>query len=190
MEADERQFVLDQLAASEADLLQLVEGLSPAQWAFRETPDRWSIAEVIEHLVVFEDFILGVITRSLAEQPQPEKKAHAPGKEHLVLGLVASRNTRFKAREAALPKGRWPDPVELIAEFRAARARTCAFAAETQANLRDHFFPHIVFGDLDCYQWLVVLGTHGSRHALQIREIMSHPAYPSAVMSDPQLPIA
>lgn len=54
------------------------------------------------------------------------------------------------------------------------------FASETQAELREHFFPHIVFGDLDCYQWLLVLGQHGLRHALQIEEIKNDPAYPAS----------
>ena len=76
--------------------------------------------------------------------------------------------------------GRWPDTAELVGEWREARARTLAFAAETQADLRSHFFPHIAFGDLDCYQWLLVLGQHASRHGYQIEEIKSHPAYPVA----------
>jgi hypothetical protein len=46
MEIQERQLVLDQLASSEARLLELVEGLTPEQWSFRETPERSSIAEI------------------------------------------------------------------------------------------------------------------------------------------------
>lgn len=110
--------------------------------------------------------------------PEPEKKAQAASKSPLVLGLADSRRIRFKAREAALPMGRWTDPAILIAKFRAARARTCKFVAETAADLHDHFFPHIVFGDLDCYQWLVVLGVHAERHALQIQEIMADERFP------------
>jgi DinB superfamily len=86
----------------------------------------------------------------------------------------------LKAREAVRPVGRWPDTAELVAELRSTRAATLAFAAQTQAELRDHFFPHIAFGDLDCYQWLVVVGQHGARHALQIEEIKANPAYPAA----------
>ena len=65
MEAHERQVVIEQLASSEARLLELVEGLTPEQWRFRETPERWSIAENIEHCVVFERFILGTIEKAL-----------------------------------------------------------------------------------------------------------------------------
>ena len=178
MEAHERQLVLDQLASGEARLLEVIDGLTPAQWRFRETPERWSIAENIEHLILFEHFITGVIAQKLTTSPEPEKKLHAADKEPLVLGLANTRNIKFNARAVNLPTGRWPDTAELIAELRKVRASTLVFAAETQANLRDHFFAHVAFGDLDCYQWLVLLGQHSVRHALQIEQIKADPAYP------------
>jgi hypothetical protein len=180
MEIKERQLVLDQLASSEARLLQLVDGLTPAQWSFRETPDRWSIAENIEHVIAFEHFITGVIAKVMQSPSEPEKKAEAPAKEPLALGLANSRHVKFIAREVVRPTGRWPDTIEMIAELRRTRGQTIAFVAETQTDLRNHFFPHIAFGDLDCYQWLIITSQHGARHAFQIEEIKSHPAYPAS----------
>ena len=180
MYAREREFVLEQLAASEVRLLGLVEGLTPAQWSFREGPERWSIAENIEHCVLFEDFILGAILRSLDGPAEPQKRSEAAEKEHLVLSLANGRNVKLNAREVVRPVGRWPDRAELIAEFRRRRARTIGFAEECQADLRGHFFAHITLGDLDCYQWLLVLSKHAMRHALQIEEIKADPAYPAS----------
>lgn len=179
MEPHERELVLDQLIASEARLLELVDGLTPKQWNFRETPERWSIAENIEHVIVFENFIMEVIARVMAEPAEPEKKALAPAREPFVLRIANTRSTKFKAREAVRPVGRWPDTSEMIAELRKTRARTMAFVAETQADLRSHFFAHVALGDLDCYQWLVVMSLHGARHALQIEEIKADLAYPA-----------
>jgi len=180
MEAHERRLVMEQLASSEARLLELVDGLTAEQWGFRETPERWSIAENIEHCILLERFILGAVVKALEGAAEPEKKALARGKEPLVFGVGTSRDMKLNARQVVRPVGRWPDTAELVAELRRTRAGTVAFAAETQAELRDHFFPHIAFGDLDCYQWLVVLGQHGARHALQIEEIMADPAYPAS----------
>ena len=179
MEIQERQLVLDQLAASEARLLELAEGLTPGQWSFRETPERWSIAEIVEHVIAFENFVTRAIAETMEGPAEPHKKALAAAKDPWVQGLANSRNTKFNARESVRPVGKWPDTTELINELRTIRARTIAFAGETQADLRNHFFPHIAFGDLDCYQWLVVLGQHAARHALQIEEIKAHPAYPA-----------
>ncbi len=180
IQPQERQLVLDQLAASEARLFGLVRGLTPAQWNFQESPERWSIAEIMEHVVVFENFIMQTVARILSEPPDPSKKDQARAKEHLAQGIATGRDTKFKARQAALPTGRWPDPAEMMEEFRKIRARTVAFVARIQADLREHFFPHVAFGDLDAYQWLVVVAQHGSRHALQIEEVMAHPDYPLA----------
>jgi hypothetical protein len=78
------------------------------------------------------------------------------------------------------PVGSWPDRAEAVAEFRRRRTLTIAFARQMDADLRTHFFPHISFGDLDCYQWLVVLGTHAMRHVKQIEAIKSDPSFPEA----------
>jgi hypothetical protein len=96
----------------------------------------------------------------------------------LVLGLANAREIKFNAREAVRPTARWPEKTELILEFRKTRARTLAFASETELSLRDHFFPHIAFGDLDAYQWLVVIGRHTVRHGFQIKAIKACLAFP------------
>jgi hypothetical protein len=181
MQTHERQLVIDKLTSSETLILSLVKDLTPAQWNFREGPNRWSIAENIEHLVVFERFMNEAITKALQCSAEPDKKDEAPAKEPHVLAIAATRaSAKLIAREPVRPSGRWPNPAVLVAEFRKARAHTIAFATETQAHLRDHFFPHISLGDLDCYQWLVVIGQHSYRHALQIEEVKSAPAYPAA----------
>jgi hypothetical protein len=184
MEAQERQLVLDQLASSEAHLLELVDGLTPQQWNFREKPERWSIAENIEHVIAFENFITDVIARVMKDSAEPEKRAYASAKEPFVLRIANDRGKKFNAREVVRPVGRWPDTAEMIAELRKTRARTLAFvteafAAENKSDLRSHFFAHVALGDLDCYQWLLVMAQHGSRHALQIEEIKADPAYPA-----------
>jgi hypothetical protein len=186
MDADEREFLVAELVASEARLLGAVDGLSAAQWNFREGPERWSIAEIVEHLVVFEDFIRGAVQRVLQEVGEPEKRAAVAAKESLVLGLAESRGTRFVAREAARPMGRWVDAGELVDELKKARARTMAFVAEERGDLREHFFAHIVFGDLDCYQWLVVLARHMDRHVRQVDEVMGNPGFPGLAMRSPE----
>ena len=178
METHERQLVLDQLISSEGRLLQLVKGLTPKQWTFRETSERWSIAENIEHLIAFEIFVARAIARAINTPAEPDKKAQSPTKDPIVLGLASTRSIRFDARKSVHPIGKWSNTTKMVSELRKTRARTLAFAAVTDADLREYFFPHIAFGDLDCYQWLVVVGQHATRHALQIEQIKANPAYP------------
>jgi hypothetical protein len=68
----------------------------------------------------------------------------------------------------------------LLGEFEAARKRTSGFTASTNAQLRQHFFPHPMFGDLNCYQWLLLIGAHGERHRAQAEEVLASPDFPRA----------
>jgi DinB superfamily len=186
MNNSDRERVLTGLASSEARLLGLVAGLTAEQWAFRERANshgaRWSIAEIFEHLAVFERFILGRVCAAIDAPADAERCVAAAGfaerNEGLVLGLAASRETRFTAREVNQPQGRWTDPVELVAEFQAARAETVRFVEGCSADLRGALFAHVAFGDLDGVQWLLLLGTHADRHAMQIREVMADEGFP------------
>jgi len=45
------------------------KGLSEAQWRFKPAPDRWSIAEIVEHMVVVQERVLGPIRDQLASAP-------------------------------------------------------------------------------------------------------------------------
>ena len=180
METQERQYVLEHLGASETRLLELTDGLSAAQWQFKENAGRWSIAENLEHCILVEHGIDSVIKRALGSPAQPEKRAGAPRKERAVESACDSRGRELVAVEALSPAGRWTDGAALRAELQRVRARSVAFASETEADLREHFFPHQALGDLDCYQWLVIQAQHGERHARQIEQIKRDPAFPAS----------
>ena len=174
-----RQHILDQLTASEAQLRAALRSLSPNQWSFCESPDRWSIAENLEHLILFEAFIRDAVQRTLEAPATPVKSRNASEKDALILDLANSRATPLSARDAVRPSGTNPDPTAMIADFSATRARTIAFATEAQAELGVHFFPHIAFGDLNCHQWLLVLGQHTLRHCSQIEQIKADQYFPT-----------
>lgn len=178
MQPDSRQFVVDLLTSSQANLQTALANLTPGQWSFRETPERWSIVENLEHLVLFEAFVRSAVKRALDMPAEPHKVLQAREKQPLVLDLANSRGTKFNAREVVRPTGAIKDPDEMIAAFRTARAATLQFTADTQDDLTAHFFPHIAFGDLDCYQWLIVIGQHTLRHVRQIEEIKADPGFP------------
>jgi hypothetical protein len=177
MEAQERELVLEHLTESREKLLRLVEGLTKEQWAYRPAEGRWSINECLEHVTTVESRVLGIVTTKLAEGAAGPKKPEVRGKDEAVMTAVLDRTTRRQAPEPVRPSGKWVDS-QLLDEFGKARQRTFDFAATTDADLRGYFNPHAAFGELDCYQWLVLLGLHGSRHALQIEEIKASAGFP------------
>ena len=178
MQPAERELALHHLAASRERLIEAVAGLSAEQRSFRPAENRWSVFDCVEHLTVVEAFVYGQMQRVLATAPDASKKSVVQGKSQLILEHVPTRNRRVKGPEPVMPTGRWPVFEDLLREFETVRARTTHFAAETEADLESHFFPHPILGDLDCYQWLLFLGTHCERHVRQLEEVKADPGFP------------
>ena len=178
METQERQYLVEHLDASEARLLQLTEGLTAEQWHYKEAPGRWSIAENIEHCILVENAIGASVRQALASPAQPDKMAAVAPKDPYAKGADNALGRKIEAAAPFQPTGRWSAPDELRAELRKVRARSLVFVRETEANLRQHIFPHQALGDLDCYQWLVIQAQHGERHAKQIDAVKAGAGYP------------
>src|SRR5687768_9172463 len=65
------------LERTQAKFLQSVEGLSEAQWKYKASPDKWSIAECAEHIALSEELIRGAITKSMETPATAELLAGA-----------------------------------------------------------------------------------------------------------------
>jgi hypothetical protein len=178
MNAQEREFVVGELRASEAKLLASFHGLTAAQWSFRESAERWSIAEILEHLVLFERFIRGAVLKMLESDAEAEKAPEVAAKLPEVLRIATSRESRIETRDVVRPSGRWPDTSAMISMLQRERAKTIALAETTEADLESHFFKHLSLGDLNAYQWLVLMAKHSERHVLQMEEIKQATQYP------------
>ena len=59
--ADERAAATAYLKKTEAGVLEGAKGLSAAQLNFKQAPDRWSVAEVLEHIASAEDFLMDMV---------------------------------------------------------------------------------------------------------------------------------
>jgi hypothetical protein len=161
-------------------LLQAARGLSAEQQCFQCAADRWSVADCIEHITVVEDKILKSIEKSL-EAPATAEKPDTEGKDRVILDNVPFRAKRVQGPPSVMPARRWRDFDELLGEFEATRERTQRFAASTTGDLRAIAFPHLFFGPLDGYQWLLFLAAHCERHVRQMEEVKSDPAFPGTV---------
>ena len=51
---DERAALVKQFEDTKANLLKDVNGLSDAQMKFKTAPDRWSVADCLEHIILAE----------------------------------------------------------------------------------------------------------------------------------------
>jgi len=176
---EERHFVLKYLQKTHDNFLQSIAGLSPKQWTFKPGPDRWSVAEVSEHITVAESVIFGLIQKQVMTSPAaPEKRQQAQGKDEIILEKMPNRSHKAQAPEILRPTGHWATEADLTKAFEESRKVTMDYVRTTNDDLRDHFFDHPVFGTLDGYQWLLLLSAHSQRHTAQIEEVKADPNFP------------
>ena len=180
--AEERENAIQLLESRKEMLLATVAGLSQEQWHFKPASERWSIAEIVEHLINVETLVLMLIPKVLASsEPITETLEN---NDLAMQTRVAGRRNKVQAADRVRPTGRWQEQAELIAAYCAARDKTVAYSYGTQDDLRHHAGPHPTLGLMDCYQWLLFLCAHTERHLEQIRELQAMAGYPAGEKVD------
>ena len=164
------------LSATRDVLVEAVAGLSPLQWSFRPTYESWSIAEILEHLVLIEGRV-HTIVGNMSNAPEAESPGKQIEMDEIILNEVTKRTTKVKAPEPVCPEGRWSGD-EALQCFITNRARTMQLLGAPL--LRGRVRPHPLFGPWDGYQWLLATGSHTARHIDQIREIKADVNFPGS----------
>jgi uncharacterized damage-inducible protein DinB len=176
--AEERAFALQQFQTTRDNFLKSIAGLSQKQWTFKPGPDRWSVAEVAEHITVSESTIFSLVQKTMQSPAAPEKRELVKGKDQLILQRMPDRSHKAQAPEMLRPTGRWATEADLTKAFEDSRKANMDYIRTTNDDLRDHFFDHPVFGPLDGYQWLLLISAHSARHTEQIEEVKADPNFP------------
>ena len=102
----ERELALQNLADSRERLLRMAHGLSREQLHFRPAPDRWSVAECLEHIVTVEARLLERIQTTLEKGPDSSRRSAFEGKDAAMVTGTIARELRFQAPEILVPTGR------------------------------------------------------------------------------------
>jgi hypothetical protein len=174
MTKGDRQRLLAHLDMTERWLVNELERLSPAQLAFRMTPDSWSITDVVEHLSIAEPQYWQMVLDSMKQPPTTEK---LDATDAAILWYGIDRTERTKTGEARVPQGKVATAQEALASVKKLRATMREFAASTEDDLRSR---KLQGGNMQVYQWVLMISTHSQRHILQIQEIKAPEKYPKS----------
>ncbi len=175
----DREAAVKYMEETRSAFLTSIQGLSDAQYRYKPAPDRWSVAEVAEHIAVSEDTLFGMINEKMLKQPAPkELLAQVNPDDARLRTQVTDRTTKRQAPEMLKPSGRFASAEAVKQAFNQSRDKTVAFAKTTPLNLRSYAGPHPILGPLDGYQWLILLSAHTARHTAQIEEVKADPRFP------------
>jgi hypothetical protein len=189
LEKSDRERALTELQTSRRQFLDATAGLSQAQWTYKAGPDRWSIAEVSEHIIAAEDYIGSLVTKKIMGSPADPAKAEQrkPGISKMDEGLLANlrdRSQKANAPGEIVPKGIYKTPAEASDAFKAAREKTLEYVRTTNDALREHFATPFPGFEMDGVQGLLMIAGHTERHVLQMLEVKQSPGYPGERIDD------
>src|SRR6201993_999717 len=161
----EKDKALQYLETTKKNVLEATKGLSEAQWNFKAARDRWSVAQVMEHIAASEDFIRGMLKEKVMMAPAGEAGRDVKKTDDAVLAMVPDRTTKAQAPEPLVPTNRFGSPDGAIRHFVESRAATEDFL-KTSTGLRDHVADSPM-GKLDGYEFVLLIAAHSERHTKQ-----------------------
>lgn len=172
--------IMDFLEEKRKDLLRSFEGFDTAHiqtLAHGGEPDRWSVAEIVEHLRMVESGIARLITKRVAQA-----RADGLGSEKSTESVMP---TFDKYREMLESQGIMQSPPGVVPRADVGINEALSGLETSRADLRaavnavDGFslgeikHTHPILGELDLYQWLIFIGHHETRHRKQIERTLN-----------------
>ena len=177
----DKERALQYLERTKKGVTEATKGLSDAQWNFKPAPDRWSVAEVMEHLAAAEDMLRGLVTEQVMKSPaiEPRDAAELKQIDEKVLAQVPDRSHKVQAPDPLKPTNRFGSPAEAEKHFIDSRATTEEYL-KTTPELRIHAMDSPMGVKMDAYEWILLIAAHSERHTKQILEVKADPNFPKS----------
>jgi len=179
MTMEERTKVMNWLEESRKEFLAAIDGVTEEQWKWKPAPERWSVGETAEHIVLAEALLFGTVQKGrclAAESGVGREDQGQDGVYRTGDGAAAGEGV---GSGAIVPSGKLTQ-AQVRETFLRQRAEIVKFAAGTEVELKQHTqeHPFPVFGTLNAYQWLIYVPLHTERHDKQIAEVKATAGYP------------
>jgi hypothetical protein len=175
----DRDKAMKYLEQTRQGVLDATKGLSPAQWNFKAGPDRWSVAECMEHIAAAEDYLRGLIVDKVMKASARREPTDVAAIDEMVITMIPDRSTKRQAPDPLKPTNRFGSPEASLKHFTDSRTKTEDYLNNT-AGLRDHAIMSPLGKDLDGYEWILFISAHSKRHTEQILEVKADPKFPKS----------
>ena len=169
--------IYEYLEETKESLEESVQDLSEDQMQFKPDDDSWSVAEIVEHIIIVEGALKGMLEGNIAAGETPELKAEVEMKDDQVMGLITDRSSKIKTQSQFEPNGKFLDADTALEAFNDQRENMVDWLKDSDVDMRNYVneFP---FGKIDGYQTLLFMVGHTARHTEQIEEVKSNPDFP------------
>lgn len=156
-------------------LKEKVSGLSDEQANLRENDAGWTVAEIVEHLAILEHGVIQIAGKLAAKAEREGGKFNGIFNPPFSFAEKAATlgNEKLAAPERIHPQGGITIAESLVKLDENRRVLNELRPRIEAADSSDAKFPHPFFGDLNLYEWLVIVGLHERRHLQQIERILN-----------------
>jgi hypothetical protein len=172
--------IFEMIEKADARFTASVAGLTEAQENFRPAPDRWTVAENAEHISIVNSGFLR-LTYKLLKKAEAEPQPAIADLELLPVTMTDKcelKPGKWSAPEMVLPQG-GVCVADAVAKNRAVIDDLFNLRARLEmVDLSGQSWNHPLLGQLNLYQWLLLLGEHEERHRLQIEVVKASPSFP------------
>jgi hypothetical protein len=175
--AADRDRAMKHLESTRQGVVDATAGLSDAQWNFKAGADRWSVAQVMEHIAAAEDLMRGMIEGQVLKAPPRPAGEDAAAIDAMVLKAIPDRSHKAQAPEPLQPTNRFGSPQDALKHFLESRSATEKLLNE-RPDLRDHAADSPLGKKLDGYEWILFISAHSERHTKQMLEVKADPNFP------------
>jgi hypothetical protein len=162
--------IYEEIDSVRARLLAAVGPLTAEQLSFRPSPERWSVAEIVEHLSITEARLAGLLAALVEKLEASGAGGAAFEPVSLAQFIERARGEQYQAPDEIRPKGApLADSLAALDNSRSTLAALRPRVERVDGKLAR--FPHPAWGPLDLYQWLAFIGAHERRHLAQIEAL-------------------
>lgn len=166
--------IYEGLQKTREKLIATVETLPPEKQDRRENGEGWSIKEIVEHISLVEAGSLRIAQKLLSKAMENPLQSNAlPEISMEFFGKLESlRERKLQAPERVHPQGK-----QSLADSLAKLKEDQTILEDLREKLEKidasaPTFPHPALGDLNVYQWIIMIGLHERRHLMQIERIL------------------
>jgi uncharacterized damage-inducible protein DinB len=158
------------LESDRHNLIAAVQRVNEAGRDRRSAEGRWSVAEVLEHLVGVEHAVVKLLTLRGREPIPPDQEPAPPDSAERVAKL-RMRDRRIDVPDALAPRTGMTTDAALVALGESRAALLEAASSADPVALERRTYHHAVVGRLTLDDWLAFVAHHEARHTAQIDEI-------------------
>ena len=171
--------IFEYLDETKENLEESVNNLSEEQLTFKPDEESWSVAQIVEHIVIVEGALKEMLENKIEDGEDLDLKTEVVLTDDQVVGMITDRSTQIQTQEQFIPTAKFTEADEALEAFNDQRENIVDWLKDSEVDMRNYIneFP---FGKIDAYQTMLFMAGHTQRHTEQIKELKSHPDFPES----------